>query len=81
MRNFKKLMINPEKVIKNDGLLSLKGGYVDQGCTYLICADHDFQFLCDYCIAPQTNPDQICSAYCPGYYFTITVDNSPQCGC
>ncbi len=32
MKKIGKLTINPEKVIKNDELVNLRGGYGDNGC-------------------------------------------------
>jgi len=38
MKKLKKFLINPEKVIKNDELVDLKGGYSDYPCT-CVCFD------------------------------------------
>ena len=50
MKKLKKLSINPEKVIKNEELVNLKGGYSDQpdGTTMLWCYDGDIREMQEY---------------------------------
>ena len=40
MKKLGKISIDPEKVIKNDELVNLRGGYSGDGCCY--CAGHGF---------------------------------------
>ncbi|MGI6323030.1 MAG: hypothetical protein ACOXZO_06905 [Bacteroidales bacterium] len=48
MKKLNKLQINPEKVIKNDELITLRGGYDGGDCCLYHCAS-DSQCTCPDC--------------------------------
>jgi natural product precursor len=50
MKKLNKLSINTEKVIKNEELVNLKGGYTNGDCTgtYYVCESDYDQFMIDY---------------------------------
>ena len=62
MKKLGKLSVNPEKVMKNEELVNLRGGYgTHNGVT---CANYgNFENAVSYCIAPGEDPTQICSGY------------------
>jgi hypothetical protein len=56
MKKISKLVINPEKLLKNDELLILRGGY-DEGCAYRDCSsNNDCCPLNPNCIVPPNWP-------------------------
>jgi natural product precursor len=62
MKKLGKLSINPEKVIKNDELVNLKGGY-DDPCT-CTCYNHLTMECYGYMFAPTGD----CNGECKGLY-------------
>jgi len=63
MKKIGKLQVNPEKVMKNEELLKLRGGY-GEPCTCL-CASADPEYhFCGYMFAPDGNCDYWCNEVC-----------------
>lgn len=62
MKKLSKLQINPEKLMKDEELIVLRGGYGDSYCTcrngenQILCADH--VVTCDFC-------RNYCNLMCP----------------
>ncbi len=46
MKKLGKLSINPEKVIKNEELANLRGGYLDELCQGLNCSFPNQDYYC-----------------------------------
>ncbi len=71
MKKLKKLETNKGKLIKNDELLTLRGGYGDVACsckksTTTLCS----QWV-DNCYDGYGSCEQWCNYYCPDYEYAI----------
>ena len=63
MKKLGKLSINPEKVMKNEELINLKGGYGSSGAT-LACQGTQ---VCRFNIPNCDLAEQTCNDLCPGW--------------
>ena len=72
MKKLGKLTINPEKVIKNDELVNLKGGSYDMACYFY--SDYNNTLIC--CKPVNSNDD--CDPEPDGTVFT-SYNTSPAC--
>lgn len=65
MKKLGKLNINPEKLMKNEELLILRGGYGDH---YVSCIDHDTWNPCGGWVMQDCAwARNYCEAACPGW--------------
>lgn len=82
MKKLGKLSINPEKVIKNEELVNLKGGYLD-GCVYVKCySSIPGSYLGDLCCPDDQDYTQICRDYYNNpEAVAVFIRNSSYCGC
>ena len=76
MKKLGKLSINPEKVIKNDELVNLRGGY--DGWHYAECKDSSGNTLCgtivgDCDFSGRNYAMLYCNTYCPGSVSIVCV--------
>jgi hypothetical protein len=73
MKKLGKLNINPEKVIKNEELISLKGGY-DGGVTIFCKRDEQHGGNCEvywlWC-GDEAMTNYLCEWYCPNYFGAV----------
>jgi len=73
MKKLGKLQINPEKLMKNEELLTLRGGYGDVACAckkdgITLCSE-----MVENCGTEYGSCKQWCNYYCPGYVYAICV--------
>ena len=65
MKKLNKLCINTEKLMKNDELITLKGGY--SACTCLCATSYPDYHYCGYFVAPDGDCNSWCNEVCgPG---------------
>jgi hypothetical protein len=74
MKKLGKLQINPEKVMKNKELMTLRGGYGDVACackigTTVLCSTE----MVENCDEGYGSCKEWCNYYCPGYAYSICV--------
>jgi hypothetical protein len=81
MKKIGKITINPEKVIKNEDLVNLKGGGYGEGCTYCECLSSGGGTLGDLCLAPWGDAYTECSSSFPETFNVFCMTNSSECGC
>ena len=77
MKKLSKLQINSERLIKNEELMTLRGGY---GGVVICGCKKDNQTLCgpievDNCGFEYGSCKQYCNYYCPQYEEAICVGN------
>ena len=59
MKTLRKLEINPERLMKDEELTLLRGGYGGAKCYDACSADSDcIMWECPKCVYPMGNPDQ-----------------------
>lgn len=74
MKKLGKFKINPEKLIKNDELLVLRGGYGDAACAckkvgVTLCSQ-----MVDNCFSGYGSCEQWCNYYCTDYEYAVCVE-------
>jgi len=83
MKKLGKLQINPKKVMKNEELLSLRGGYGEGWCGQCMTACDGQMWLCGPACGPSeewciNTLDQMYHYMCPGDWWVGCAD---QIGC
>jgi hypothetical protein len=76
MKKIGKIKINSEKVIKNEDLVNLRGGYDDWH--YAACKDSSGNTLCGTTVGDCESSGRsyarlYCNMYCPGYVSIVCV--------
>lgn len=66
MKKLRKLSINPEKVIRNEELVNLKGGY--EGTAYCCCWD-DYPGICSACVVGADPNSCVSGSHAVACYF------------
>jgi hypothetical protein len=81
MKKLGKITINPEKVIKNDELVNLKGGY-GEGPVSIYCYDASFNYLgcisTNYCHG-SAHQKNMCNNEYSGTEYTHCMEDGGNC--
>jgi|WetSurMetagenome_2_1015567.scaffolds.fasta_scaffold35746_2 hypothetical protein len=73
MKNLNKLQINSEKLMKNEELMTLRGGYDSVFCSCRIGGSTCWSGQAENCGSEYGSCYQYCSYYCPNFDSLICV--------